>query len=132
MFQKLEAVEARYVELESLLADPRVIADRAKYQLYARERSELEPLITTFREHRRVSQEIEDSQVLLGEEDEELRELARSEVGQLKEQLARLEERLKMLLLPKDPRDEKNILLEIRAGTGGEEASLFAADLFRM
>ncbi len=133
MLAKLEGLEARFEELERLLADPEVLADRKSWQKYAKAHQELEEVVATYREYKRVCRELEETKELLEEEaDPELRELAASELAELKARKEELEERLKILLLPKDPRDEKNVIMEIRAGTGGEEAALFAADLFRM
>jgi len=132
MFQKLDQVEQRFQEIEQLLADPKTLANPKEMQKLARERAEISKLVETYQVYRRVKEEIQESQGLLLESDEEIRELAKAELQTLKERLAGLEEELKILLLPKDPRDEKNIFLEIRAGTGGEEAALFAAALFRM
>ncbi len=131
--QRLENIEKRYQELEGLLGDPEVIKAQDLYLKYRKEHAELTPLVQTFRRYQHLHKELADSQGLLKEEsDEELKALARDEIQTLKEQAASLEEELRFLLLPKDPNDEKNVLLEIRAGTGGEEAGLFAADLFRM
>ncbi len=132
MFQKLEEVEKRYRELEELFADPAVLGNPKEMQKLARERSEISPLVEAYRSYKKVREEIEESEELVQGPDEEMKELAKAELQTLRERLADLEEQLKVLLLPKDPRDEKNIFLEIRAGTGGEEAALFAADLFRM
>lgn len=132
MFQKLDEVEDRFKELERLLADPKVLGSPKEMQRLARERIEISKLVATYRDYKRVSDEIQENRDLLSECDDELRELVKSELQSLKERQAVLEEELKILLLPKDPRDDKNIFLEIRAGTGGEEAALFAADLFRM
>lgn len=132
MFQKLDEVENRYEELERLLADPKVLGSPKEMQRLARERAEISKLVETYRDYKRVSEEIQENRDLLSESDDELRELVKSELPSLKERQAVLEEELKILLLPKDLRDDKNIFLEIRAGTGGEEAALFAADLFRM
>jgi peptide chain release factor 1 len=132
MFQKLDQVEDRYRELETLLAAPTVLANPKEMQKLARERAELSKLVDAYQTYKKVKEEIQESQELLQESDEGMRELAKEEVQTLKERLANLEEEIKILLLPKDPRDEKNIFLEIRAGTGGEEAALFVADLFRM
>ena len=132
MFQKLEEVEKRYRELEGLFADPAVLGNPKEMQKLARERSEISPLVEAYRSYKKVREEIEESEELVQGPDEEMKELAKAELQTLRERLADLEEQLKVLLLPKDPRDEKNIFLEIRAGTGGEEAALFAADLFRM
>ncbi len=132
MFQKLDQVENRYQELEMLLADPKVLGNPKELQRLGRERAELSHLVETYRAYKKVQEGIQESEELLQESDEEMKELAKAELQTLKERLANIEEELKVLLLPKDPRDEKNVFLEIRAGTGGEEAALFAADLFRM
>ncbi len=118
--------------MERLLADAKVLANPKEMQKLARERAEILRLVETYRLYKRVSEEIQESRDLLLESDEEIRELAKSELQSLKERQAALEQEIKILLLPKDPRDEKNVFLEIRAGTGGEEAALFVADLFRM
>jgi peptide chain release factor 1 len=132
-FSKLEKLERQFVELERQLTDSEVIRDQELYHKYRKEHAELSPLIQAFRRYRQVQEELADSQSLLKEEaDEEMKALAREDIQHLKEQADSLEEELRLLLLPKDPNDEKNVLLEIRAGTGGEEAGLFAADLFRM
>jgi peptide chain release factor 1 len=131
--QRLETLEKRSEELEALLGDPEVIRVQEEYQKYRKEHAELTPLVQAFRRFRQVQKELAENQALLKEEtDEELKDLAREEIEILKERAEALEEELRLLLLPKDPNDEKNVLLEIRAGTGGEEAGLFAADLFRM
>ncbi|KPJ57496.1 MAG: peptide chain release factor 1 [Deltaproteobacteria bacterium DG_8] len=132
MFQKLETVETRCIQLDKLLSDSEVIKDQKSFQKYAKERSELSELLDTYKRYKKVCKELEESEQLIAEGDEELKQLAKSETQQLNEEKALLEEKLKILLLPKDPRDEKNIILEIRAGTGGEEAAIFVADLFRM
>lgn len=132
MLQKLEEVERRYVEVERLLADPAVVTNPRECARLAKERSEMERLIAAYREWKRIQSEIEGHKALLSGTDEEIRELAKAELPGLRDRAAHLEERLKALLLPTDPNDEKNVVLEIRAGTGGEEAALFAADLFRM
>ena len=132
MFQKLDEVEKRYEELDGLLTSPKILGNPKEMQKLARERAEFSKLVETYRTYKKILEEIKESHQLLAESDEEIRELAKSELQSLKERLAALEEEIKVLLLPKDPRDEKNIFLEIRAGTGGEEAALFAAALFRM
>ena len=132
MFQRLEELVKRYEQLGEMLADPRVFGNHQELQRYAREHSGLEELVENFHRYQKIDREIEDNKQLLAEEDEELKSLAKSELSALRQELAEVEKRLKILLLPRDPNDEKNILLEIRAGTGGEEAALFAADLFRM
>jgi peptide chain release factor 1 len=130
---RLQTLEDRYQDLETLLTDPEVIKAQDLYQKYRKEHAELAPLIQTFRRYQQVQKELADNQALLKEEtDEEMKAYAREEIQVLKEQADKLEEDLRFLLLPKDPNDDKNVILEIRAGTGGEEAGLFAADLFRM
>ncbi len=131
--QKLETIKTRYQELEELLADPEVIKTQDLYQKCLKEHAELAPLVQAFRRYQHLEEELADSQALLKDEaDEDFKALARDEIQFLKDQMETLEEEIRGLLLPKDPNDEKNVLLEIRAGTGGEEAGLFAADLFRM
>jgi peptide chain release factor 1 len=127
---KLSAVENRFEELTAKLSDPVVLAQTQVMQKLAKEHSDLRELVETFRTHRDVSRRIAEAREL--QRDPEMRELARAEEDQLSAEQGRLEERLTFLLLPKDPNDDKNILLEIRAGTGGEEAALFAAELYRM
>ncbi len=130
--KKLDDVEKRFEELTTKLADPEVVSDREKYTKIAREHAELSEIVETYRTYKKVLAEIEGNRELLEDSDEELARLAREELKELEPRLEELEKRLMFLLLPKDPNDEKNIMLEIRAGTGGEEAALFAADLFRM
>lgn len=132
MLEKLAEVESRYDELEDLLADPKLLEDRKEYSRVAKERADLAEVVSCYREWRRLDQEVRDSRELLDDGDPELQELAAEELAALKERQDALEGQLRILLLPKDPNDGKNVLLEIRAGTGGEEASLFSADLFRM
>lgn len=132
MFGKVKEIEDRYGELEGHLSSPHVIRDQKTYQKYAKEHSMLTPIITTYRKYESVREEIESNRSLLADPDQEMRRLAREEIDSLTLNLEKLGENLKALLLPKDPNDDKNILLEIRAGTGGEEAALFAGDLFRM
>ena len=132
MFQRIKDIEKRYEELERLLSDPAVIANRAEYQKLAKEHADLTPLIEAFRDYEKTGRQLEEAQQMQREGDEEFRELAKEEIPPLKERIEELEQRLTILLLPKDPNDDKNVILEIRAGTGGDEAGLFAADLFRM
>jgi peptide chain release factor 1 len=127
---KLTAIEARFEELAAKLSDPEVLARPQAVQKLGKEHSDLRELVETFRVYQDTSRRIADAREL--QKDPEMRDLAHSEEVELEEEQGRLTERLKLLLLPKDPNDEKNILLEIRAGTGGEEAALFASDLFRM
>ena len=132
MLERLAEVERRYEELERLIVEPAIIADRKQFAALGKERAQLEATVTLFRERKRVVQDIDEHRQLLQDKDGELRELARVELPALEGRLAEIDERLKVLLLPKDPHDERNTVLEIRAGTGGDEAGLFAADLFRM
>ena len=132
MLDKLADVETRYHELEAMLVDPAVIANRKEFVRLSRERSGMEEVIARYRDWKRVADEERDLGTLLEDADPDLREMARGELPGLRERKAALEEQLKVLLVPKDPNDDRNVILEIRAGTGGEEASLFAADLFRM
>lgn len=131
MFKKLEEVEARFEELSQILSDPEVLADQSQFQKYAREHGELSPLVTAYRSYVEVSRELEDNKELLSDPDPEMKEMAREEIKSLSAEKEKLEAELQQLLIPKDPRDDKNVIMEIRAGTGGEEAALFAADLFR-
>src|SRR5262249_57876032 len=133
MFDKLAGIEARYNEIERLLADPANLADYSKVAELAQERAEILPIVETYREYRRVAQELDDTQTMVeAETDAELRAMALEESHKLEAQKGTLESKLKTLLVPKDPRDEKNVILEIRAGTGGDEAGIFASDLLRM
>ncbi len=132
MLQKLEDVERRFVELEGLLIDPDVLSDQKSYGRLAKEHSDLGPIVRCYREWKSVRDETEGHRELLQSGDEEIRDLAKEELPALKERSEELEAELMILLLPKDPNDERNTVLEIRAGTGGDEASLFAAELFRM
>ena len=133
MLDKLNAVEEKYEELGALIADPEVMADLDRWQQYVKSHAELAGVAGVYKEYKRLDKEILETQGILGEEsDQELLEMAQAELEDLQRQQADLEQQLKVLLLPKDPNDEKNVIMEIRAGTGGEEAALFAADLFRM
>jgi peptide chain release factor 1 len=133
MFDKLEEVLIRFEDVTNLISDPEVISDQAKFQKYAKEHSELKPVVEKYLEYKQAKSDIEDAELILSEtNDPEMKELALSEIEEGKAKLKEFEAELKLLLLPKDPFDEKNIFLEIRAGTGGDEASLFAAALLRM
>jgi len=132
MFAKLESLERKYEDLEKQLSDPTVVDDQERYRKLAKAHADLAEVVEGFREHKRLTRDLEENTELAQDPDPEMRELALAEVKTIREALPELEARLKLLLLPKDPMDEKNILLEIRAGTGGEEAALFAGDLFRM
>ncbi len=130
IWDKLQELVDRYEELSKQMADPEVATDPKRLSALAQEQAELTPIVETYRRYRDVKAALEDARALL--EDEELADLAREEVKQLEAELEHLENKLKRLLLPKDPNDDRNVILEIRAGTGGEEAALFAADLARM
>ncbi|MDO9462782.1 MAG: peptide chain release factor 1 [Deltaproteobacteria bacterium] len=132
MFERLEEVEEKYLDLEKMLGDPRVASNPAQYQRYAKEHSAMGKLVETYRRYREVKEQIANNTELMRDEDEEIREMAKEEVQKLRKEQENLEDELKVLLLPKDSNDERNTILEIRAGTGGEEAALFVADLFRM
>jgi len=132
MLDKLAEVEKRYTQLESLMSDPSLPGKAREYSKIAKERADLEELVTAYRDWKKTEQEIESNKELLGDSDEALREMAKEELAQLRERKEQLEERLKYLLLPKDPNDSRNVLVEIRGGTGGDEAALFAAELARM
>jgi peptide chain release factor 1 len=133
MFGKLASLEERYEELGNLIADPEVMSDLGRWQQYLKTHSDLKDIVTAYRDFKKIVKGIEEAKTLLDEEeDAEMREMAQAELDELMEKKAGLEQRLKLLLLPKDPYDEKNVILEIRAGTGGEEAALFAAVLYRM
>ena len=132
MHDRLEQMEQRYNELQAQFALPEVLNDHEKYQKTAKALREIETPVEKFRELKQVRQNLADARAMLAESDADLRQMAQDEIAALEPRLAALEEELKVLLLPKDPNDEKNIILEIRAGTGGDEASLFAAEIFRM
>ena len=130
MFEKLYAVEKRYEELTKMIADPEIISNQTEWQKLMKEHASIEDIVLKFREYKKVKQSMEEAEELM--QDPEMKELAESEYYNAKEQLPKLEEELKILLIPKDPDDDKNIICEIRAGAGGEEAALFAGTLFRM
>ena len=133
MFESIKTLEARYSELGELLADPRIMKDQIRYQKLAKEYRDLGEVVAAFETYRSVSRRIEEAQEILEEDsDKELVELAKAELEELTEEEETLTGRLRLLLIPKAPHDERNAIMEIRAGTGGEEAGLFAADLFRM
>jgi len=133
LLEKLEKIEEKFNELNRLMSDPTVVANREKYQAYAAEHSELSPLVEKGRDYKKTRENLASAeQILLEESDEELRELAREEKAESEQRMASLEGELKLLLVPRDKRDDKDVIMEIRAATGGDEASLFAADLFRM
>ena len=130
MFQKLDDVEKKYEDLTVKISDPDVIAAQNEWKTYMKEHAELEPIVLKYREYKKVKNSLEEAKEMLN--DPELKELAEMEMLEAKEKFPKLEEELKLLLIPKDPDDDKNIICEIRAGTGGDEAALFAGTLFRM
>jgi len=133
MFEKLNAVEGRFEELTRLMADPEIAQDYERVAEYAKERAALEEIVDVYRAYKDSAVELEETQSLLTDDvDPELRELAKAEVASLQTRLDKLENRLQRLLLPRDPRDDRDVIVEIRAGAGGDEAGLFAADLYRM
>lgn len=132
LLKKLEEVENRLSRLEESLSDIEVIKNQSSYQKMAKEHADLAPLIAKYRRYKSLADQIQQNKELLEDPDPQMREMAKGEIESLKADLTQIEEEIRLLLLPKDPNDEKNTLLEIRAGTGGEEAALFAADLFRM
>jgi peptide chain release factor 1 len=132
MFKRLKDIETRYKDLEGLLSDPEVVSKQSLYQKYAKEHADLQDLVEAYKEYEKTNTRIEEYQTIFRGNDDELKEIVKEELPQLKEKLEILENKLKLLLLPKDPNDDKNVLLEIRAGTGGDEAGLFVGDLFRM
>ena len=132
MFEKLKGVEKRFSEIEEFLSDPDIINNREAYQKYVREHAELGKVVTVFRTYSQVLEDLDESAELLADGDSDIKDLAREEIASLTQQKESLEKDLKKLLVPRDPNDERNVIIEIRAGTGGEEAALFGGDLFRM
>lgn len=133
MYDRLQAVEDRYDELNELLSDPDVVSDPKRLRDLSKEQSGITATVETYREYKNVNEQIDETRELLGERlDDEMREMAKEEFAELQKEKAELEERLKLLLVPKDPNDDKNVILEIRGAAGGDEAALFAGDLFRM
>src|SRR5213594_1040171 len=133
MFERLDQIEARYEELTHALASPEIISDSSKYQKAAKAHSEIAPVVEKYREYKDLKKGIAESKAVLADEkDSEMRAYAQEELEKLEGRVVKVEEELRVLLLPKDPNDEKDVVLEIRAGTGGDEATLFAAEIFRM
>ena len=132
MYNQLKIVENRFIELEKLLSNPEIYQDQEAYQKYTREHADLNKIVTVFRTYELTLKELAEGQELLEDGDPAIKDMAQNEIESLTLRKSRLEGDLKQLLVPKDPNDKKNVIVEIRAGTGGEEASLFAADLFRM
>src|SRR6201982_2814256 len=133
MFERLDQIEARYEDLNKTLASPEIVNDSAKYQKTAKAHSEITPIVEKYREYKDLTKGIAESKAVLAEEkDPDMRAYAQEELDRLQSRVSGVEEELKVLLLPKDPNDEKNVILEIRAGTGGDVATIFAAEIFRM
>ncbi|MDA0366494.1 MAG: peptide chain release factor 1 [Chloroflexi bacterium] len=132
MLERLAEIEARYEELTALLSRPEVVADHRRVEEIARERATLEQVVTLFREFRDAQRALDDARALQRDSDTEMRELGQEEVERLEPEVERVEQALRLALIPKDPADERDVIVEIRSGTGGDEAGLFAADLFRM
>lgn len=132
MFDKLDFITEKYDELSRKVSDPDVINNQPEWQKYIKEMGEMEPIVKKYTEYKKAKEDLAEAKEMLEDGDEEMRELAKMEISDLEDTIADAEAELKVLLLPKDPNDEKNVILEIRAGTGGEEAALFGADLLRM
>ena len=132
MFDKLDFILEKYEELSLKVSDPDIINNQPLWQKHIKEMGEMEPIVNKYREYKKAKESIAEAKEMLEMGDEELKELAKMEIADLEDQIPVMEDELKVLLLPKDPNDEKNVILEIRAGTGGEEAALFAQDLLRM
>ena len=133
MFDKLEDLLRRYEEIMNELSEPGVANDQKRFKALMKEQSDLTPLIEAYKEYKKCNETIEDSLSLLdGESDEEMRQMLKDELSDAKARVEELENKLKILLLPKDPNDDKNVIVEIRAGAGGDEAALFAAEIYRM
>lgn len=133
MFDRLAAVEARYEKLNELLSDPDIVSDTNKLREYSKEQSDIQETVEKYREYKEVKEQLTDAKAMLEEKlDAEMREMVKEEINELEDQIEDLEERLHVLLLPKDPNDDKNVIMEIRGAAGGDEAALFAGDLYRM
>jgi peptide chain release factor 1 len=133
MLDKVKLIEDRYEELSRLMADPEVVTDHLKVTEYAQEQAEIQDLVQAYRRYEALNQELADTRELLEmEEDAEMREMAEQEIARLEGEMSTLYDRMRLLLLPRDPNDEKNVIMEVRAGAGGDEAGIFAADLYRM
>ena len=132
MFDKLEALEERYEVVNQKLSDPDIVSNQEEFRKYCKENSDLTPIIDKYREYKALKATITECKEILSSGDKELEELAKMELSEAEDNIESVSDELKILLLPKDPNDDKNVIIEIRGGTGGEEAALFAADLFRM
>ena len=132
MFDKLDFITGKYDELAQKVSDPEIINNQPVWQKYVKEMGEIEPIVKKYKEYKKARADMADAKEMLEDGDDEMRELAKMEISELEDTISQQEEELKVLLLPKDPNDEKNVILEIRAGTGGDEAALFGAELLRM
>ena len=132
MFDKLESLEERFELVNQKLSDPDIVSDQEEFKKYCKENSDLSPIIDKYREYKALKATILECKDILSSGDKELEELAKMELSEAEDNIETVSDELKILLLPKDPNDDKNVIIEIRGGTGGEEAALFAADLFRM
>ena len=132
MFQKLDFIQEKYEELSLKVSDPEIIANQPEWQKLAKEMGEMEPIVKKYNEYKKAKEGIEEAKLMLEEDDEELREMAKAEISELEAAIETYEQELKVLLLPKDPNDDRNVILEVRAGVGGEESALFGSDLLRM
>jgi peptide chain release factor 1 len=133
MFEKLDFIQEKYLELSQKVSDPEIISDQSQWQKYVKELADIEPIVNEYKEYKKIKEGIEEARsILTDSHDEELREMAKMELADLEKKIEEIEQTLKLLLLPKDPNDEKNVMVEIRAGAGGDEAGLFAGDLLRM
>ena len=132
MDDKLQEIEEKFERLTAHLGDPGVLSDPVRYRQMAKDRAQLEPLVDAFRDFKRVRAEVQGNEALLADPDADVRQMARDELPALKAELARLEDKLKLLLVPRDPNDERDVILEVRAGAGGDEAGLFASEVLRM
>lgn len=132
MFDKLIDLEKRYIELSDKINDPEIISNNEEWRKLMKEHSDITPIVNKYKEYEQTKQAIEDAKEMLNESDEEMRQLAKEELNENTEKLEQIKEELKILLIPKDPNDDKNVIVEIRGGAGGDEANIFAGDLYRM
>ncbi len=133
MIDKLEVLNEKYIELSEKISDPETLSDSQKLQKLMKEQSQLEPIVTKYNEYKEVENQLEDSKAMLNEKlDDDFREMVKEEVKELSTKKEELEQEIRILLLPKDPNDDKDVIVEVRAGVGGDEAGLFAGDLLRM
>ncbi|HKL11605.1 MAG TPA: PCRF domain-containing protein, partial [Clostridia bacterium] len=133
MLEKLEFILEKYQNLNKKISDPEIINDQPTWQKYIKEHAEIEPIVAKYKEYKKVKEALDETnEIIRNSDDEELREMAKMELPELEEKYERMSEEIKFMLIPKDPNDEKNVIVEIRAGAGGDEAGLFAAEIFRM